>query len=503
MISLSMIVKNEEKHLRDCLESVKGIVDEIILVDTGSTDNTIKIAQEFDAKIFHFKWINDFAAARNFSLEHSTGDWILYLDADERLTKESVSELKNLTTLGKRAGYYCQVRSIDELKDRPSIMSYVRLFPNNEKIRFEGAVHEQIENSLRQNKFEIKNSKIEIIHVGYNLNKDGLKLKAKRNLDILLNEYKKNKSSYYAFQLGQTYGILSEKDTAIKYFKAALEDSMLSREYKSTVHRYIAIDFAEKQEWTEALEQISQSIYNDDQQPLALLTAAKIHTKLGNRVEAENFCMEAFKVNSKLLKEIKISSQVIFLNERDFLNHVLGIAVQTENIQMFNFFYDKLKLSNIENKNEDFQNELELFEVLLNNKPVNGNKIDDFIKIINQSNLDLVLGLIDKNSSPETKILFFQKISEKFPNNSVILNKLGLSLASIKQFDKSEIILENSIKINPDDPSTIFYLISVYLQTNNMRKIINLIKFAEEKFSNMKVVIDKINLIKQRLNFSN
>ncbi len=502
MISLSMIVKNEEKHLCECLESVKGIVDEIVLVDTGSSDNTIKIAENFGARIFHFEWINDFAAARNYSLERCTGDWILYLDADERLSNRSVIELKNITNQKIKVGYYCQVRNIDHISDRPSAMSYVRLFPNNSKIKFDGAVHEQIEYALRRNNFEIKNSKIEILHVGYNLDKDGLRIKAKRNLEILLKEFEKNNSSYYAFQLGQTYGILGEKNIAIKYFKAALEDSMLSREYKSTAFRYIAIDFAEKQEWKEALEQISQSISNDDQQPLALLTAAKIHTKLGNRIEAGNFCMKAFEVNSKLLKEIKISSQVIFLNERDILNHVLGIAVQTENIKMFNFFYDKLKLSNIENKNEDLFNELELFEVLLNNRLIDENKIDDFVKIINLSNLDLVLSLIDKNSSPETKILLFQMISEKFPNNSTILNKLALSFVSIKQFDKAEIILENSLKMNPDDPSTIFYLISVYLQTNNIKKIINVIKIAEDKYSNMKVVIDKINLIKQKLNFS-
>jgi len=89
-LTLSMIVKNEEANLRDCLESVKDVVDEIVLVDTGSTDKTIRIAEEFGAKIYRFNWINDFSAARNFALKQSTGDWILYLDADEGL-KQSLS----------------------------------------------------------------------------------------------------------------------------------------------------------------------------------------------------------------------------------------------------------------------------------------------------------------------------------------------------------------------------------------------------------------------------
>ncbi len=90
MLTLSMIVKNEEKYLEDCLKSVRGVADEIVIVDTGSTDHTIEIAQEYNAKLFHYTWINDFSAARNYALEKSTGDWVLYLDADERLSKSSL-----------------------------------------------------------------------------------------------------------------------------------------------------------------------------------------------------------------------------------------------------------------------------------------------------------------------------------------------------------------------------------------------------------------------------
>ena len=92
-ITLSMIVKNEERYLRECLESVKDIVSEIVIVDTGSTDSTIKIAKDYGAKLYSFGWINDFSAARNFALSKSTGDWILYLDADERLSENSKNEL--------------------------------------------------------------------------------------------------------------------------------------------------------------------------------------------------------------------------------------------------------------------------------------------------------------------------------------------------------------------------------------------------------------------------
>ncbi len=90
MLSVCMIVRDEEKVLSRCLKSVEGIADELIVVDTGSKDNTITIAKDFDARVFHFEWCDDFAAARNESLKHATGDWILQIDADEELPASSV-----------------------------------------------------------------------------------------------------------------------------------------------------------------------------------------------------------------------------------------------------------------------------------------------------------------------------------------------------------------------------------------------------------------------------
>lgn len=87
-LSLCMIVKNEEATLADCLNSVKDVVDEMVVLDTGSTDRTVEIAQEFGAKVYFFEWCNDFAIARNQALGMVTGDWVLVLDADEKLKPE-------------------------------------------------------------------------------------------------------------------------------------------------------------------------------------------------------------------------------------------------------------------------------------------------------------------------------------------------------------------------------------------------------------------------------
>ena len=96
-LSLNMIVKNEETNLARALQSVKNVVDEIVIVDTGSTDKTKAIAKSFNAKVFNFEWTNNFSAARNYALEKSDGDWIIYLDADEELSTGSVNELLAFT----------------------------------------------------------------------------------------------------------------------------------------------------------------------------------------------------------------------------------------------------------------------------------------------------------------------------------------------------------------------------------------------------------------------
>ena len=95
-LSLCMIVKNEEKFLEQCLNSVRELVDEIVIVDTGSTDKTKEIAAKFTNKIFDFQWCDDFSAARNESLKHATGDWILVLDADETIAWKDLSEIRKL-----------------------------------------------------------------------------------------------------------------------------------------------------------------------------------------------------------------------------------------------------------------------------------------------------------------------------------------------------------------------------------------------------------------------
>jgi glycosyltransferase involved in cell wall biosynthesis len=163
-----MIVKNEEKHLAYCLNSLTPVADEMIVVDTGSTDKTKEIAVAFGAQTFDMEWINDFAAARNYSLEQAKGDWILVMDADEVISAQDYAKIRKLLIQKEKIAYTLVTRNyvhkttgdgwvcndnsyIYEQGGRgwfPS--SKVRLFPNNRNIRFEKPIHELVEYSLEK-----------------------------------------------------------------------------------------------------------------------------------------------------------------------------------------------------------------------------------------------------------------------------------------------------------------------------------------------------------------
>ena len=102
-MSLTMIVKDEENNLSNCLASVSGVFDEIVIVDTGSTDRTVEIARSFGARVFHFPWVDDFAAARNEALSHATGDYAFWLDADDVVEPDELGKLRALLSGLRRA----------------------------------------------------------------------------------------------------------------------------------------------------------------------------------------------------------------------------------------------------------------------------------------------------------------------------------------------------------------------------------------------------------------
>ncbi|WP_407307292.1 glycosyltransferase [Desulfosporosinus sp. SB140] len=222
-ISVCMIVRNEEAVLKRSLQSILDLVPEIIIVDTGSTDNTKGVAREFTDKVYDFIWHNDFSAARNFSLEKATKDWVLVLDADEVVTFFNSDQLQN--AIDQSEDIVGRIKIINMIADSTGEKRYVervgRLF-NRKNFHYEGIIHEQIV-SLSGSSFDRVPLEIVVEHIGYTAGVLKRTDKITRNIKLLelaLSQTPDN--PYLIYQLGKSYYMLKDFQRAVGYFKKTL-----------------------------------------------------------------------------------------------------------------------------------------------------------------------------------------------------------------------------------------------------------------------------------------
>ncbi len=171
-VSLTMIVRDEERNLPACLSSVAGLFDEIVVVDTGSKDRTAEIAREFGARVFDFVWIDDFAAARNAALARAKGDYAFWLDADDVLDPPQRVKLQALLDglrTGDEAAYVvrCSCDPGPNGDGGQTVVDHIRLFPVREGVRWTYAVHEQILPALRRANVPVRWTDLTVRHTGY------------------------------------------------------------------------------------------------------------------------------------------------------------------------------------------------------------------------------------------------------------------------------------------------------------------------------------------------
>ena len=200
-VTAALIVRDEADVIEGCLSSLADVVDEIVLVDTGSTDDTIDRAQRFPVKLHHFQWGQDFSAARNYAIEQSSGDWILYIDADERLDVCDPVAWHSALADRSRAGW--------ELRFYPRVgwtpYSELRLFRNDPRIRFSGVIHERVHDDVdqvcRSDHLTIGRCTSAIRHLGY---EGSVRHKVSRNVPLLRDYLTRDASRVYCWwHLGQ------------------------------------------------------------------------------------------------------------------------------------------------------------------------------------------------------------------------------------------------------------------------------------------------------------
>jgi len=252
-LSLAMIVKNEEEKLARCLDSIKKYVDEIVIVDTGSTDRTKVIAESFGAHVFDFVWCNDFSKARNFSIEKTTGDYVFVLDADNVILdfpKEKVMKfLKGKKVLGLAEIINCYTENGQKIVHKSLAGA---IFPR--EARYVRAIHEHIDFALPRVKLPVS-----IFHDGYD-NRDASKFK--RNIDILEKALKDNDDAYLMYKLAKEYKGLNQMQKADEQFaKAYRMSERNTSNFPNIVVEYLS-NLIDLKYYSEALQLINNEEKN-------------------------------------------------------------------------------------------------------------------------------------------------------------------------------------------------------------------------------------------------
>ncbi len=222
LLSACLIVKNESASLARCLASVKDTADEIIVVDTGSDDDTVAIAERHGARLFSYAWTDDYAAARNVSLAHATGTFILYIDADEELHEGDRSKLLEVLRRGDvDAIEMCIVSAT--VGDKISVSRYLRVFRNYPGVYFVNPIHEQIWPALAPHEPRVFPSQLRIIHHGYAQSEEVLLAKRKRNLHGALKVLEADPdNAFYLYHAGVGHLTLSDPTAAMSWLERAL-----------------------------------------------------------------------------------------------------------------------------------------------------------------------------------------------------------------------------------------------------------------------------------------
>lgn len=241
-ISACIICKNNEDIIENCLKSLFW-VDEIIVLDTGSIDNTIKIAKNY-SKVYNYNWNDNFSDARNKALEYCTKDWILFIDTDQEFPKDFISKIRYAIKDTTKIGFQIKIK-IDEY-----FVNYLRLFRNNFNIKYKGLIHEQVYHSIKENiqkykYFTVGDLDIYLLDKGY-ANSKKMEEKKIRNIKLLekainieSNIYDK---AYYLLKIYEETTNLSYLEEAFSIIKNFDKNDLLSYTFCEQIYKYYIIN---------------------------------------------------------------------------------------------------------------------------------------------------------------------------------------------------------------------------------------------------------------------
>jgi tetratricopeptide (TPR) repeat protein len=348
-ISLCMIVKNEERFLAECLESVKDVVDEICIVDTGSTDRTVEIARSYGARIEFREWRSDFAWARNEALAMATRRWTLVLDGDEELQPESLELMRSLRTVpAGLATVYINIVNTIEDSTGAGTMSHrlIRVFPTNPQLRFRGVIHECLVLNDNTNMAAVL-SPITILHKGYTGEILAAREKDTRNKPLLAKAYEENgDDSFSLFNFGNAAICSGNVDVGIDVLEKMLKEaSGEPKLYFPLAYLMLGQAYCETRgENEKAMEWVDAGIGRFPNDAGLIFTKGQIARKMGRLDEAQ-----------------ELFERVLTLRE------LMAFSVMTdEELFEWKVFYG---LAGVFEAKKDYERAIEFIDIAVTNKP--------------------------------------------------------------------------------------------------------------------------------------
>lgn len=288
-----MIVRNEAHQLAECLQPLAHLFNELVIVDTGSRDQTREIARRFTQQVFEFPWCDDFSAARNESLRHATSDWVFWLDADDRFDDVNVARLHSLFTAlrdqsalseqpalpDQPAAFMCDTICLPrDAHDLERVISHPRLLRRHPDLRFTGRVHEQILPSALALGYQVYASSLQIKHVGY-CDAALLQRKLHRDIRLLTMDYALDPHHPATLlHLGTTYAQLGNFGEARRHLRQLLQAASQPADYLRRAHSVLAELCLRESQYAEALNSLTTAIHQfPDDDHLAYLLAEVLY----------------------------------------------------------------------------------------------------------------------------------------------------------------------------------------------------------------------------------
>ncbi|ODS32456.1 MAG: glycosyltransferase fused to TPR-repeat domain protein [Candidatus Scalindua rubra] len=453
-LSLCMIVKDEEKLLPTCLESVKDYVDEIIIVDTGSTDKTVEVAKRYGAKIYHHQWENSFSKARNYSLKYATCDWILILDADEEIDKEDAHKLRDVIkdpvgcetthrvgceTAHRVNAILIPVFSKYSNGKNTSVTNSERIFRNHLGFHFEGIVHNNLKYSG-----PTKNENIRLYHHGYNQDEEQMERKFTRTSTLLKEQIKNDPENPVPHHyLAISYLDRKKHDECIH---EAIEAIRLYELRNSNAQRRLltyytaSVAFFRKKDLTNAEKYALKAIdfYPDYVDAYCILSSIFFLQKRSDK------CIEVTKKYLRLLKPIESDPSTALTIPYNTLQHArlaysrMAIIYYEQGKEQEGSLALEDAVNSTDEKWEPYlvigkyfmgQNNLKMAERFL----IDGFKNDPKNKEIQYYLADTY----EKSGASDKALTYFKKILDDHPDEIPAQYNLGLLLLKDSQFDKA------------------------------------------------------------------